>query len=76
MDSADCLKQINPFPHNDTFWRPWETSLSKTLWKKEKLLVTNNFSFPHSVFYQFRELSDILIKFKIVVSWLFQFGPV
>ena len=42
---------INPFPHNDAFWRPWETSLLKTLWKKEKLLVTSNFSFSHSVFY-------------------------
>ena len=27
---------INPFPHNDTFWRPWETSLSKKVWEKEK----------------------------------------
>ena len=25
---------INPFPHNDTFWRPWETSFLKTLWEK------------------------------------------
>ena len=41
---------INPFPHNDTFWLPWETSLLKTLWEKEKLLVTSNFSFSHSVF--------------------------
>ena len=35
---------LNPFPHNDTFWRPWETSLLKTLWEKERLLVTSNFS--------------------------------
>ena len=42
---------FNPFPHNDTFWRLRETSLLKTLWEKEKLLVTNNFSFSHSVFY-------------------------
>ena len=41
---------FNPFPLNDTFWRPWETSLLKTLWEKEKLLVTSNFSFSHSVF--------------------------
>ena len=41
---------FNPFPHN-TFWHPWETSLLKTLWEKEKLLVTSNFSFSHSVFY-------------------------
>ena len=44
---------INPFPHNDTFCRPWETSLLKTLWEKEKFLVTSNFSFSHSVFYPF-----------------------
>ena len=30
---------FNPFPHSDTFWRPWETSLVKTLWEKEKLPV-------------------------------------
>ena len=64
------------FPHNDTFWRPWVTSLLKKLWEKEKLLVTSNFSFTHSVFYPFRELSGIFIKFKIVVCRPFQFGPV
>ena len=41
---------VNPFPHNDIFWRPWETSLLKTLLEKEKLLITSNFSFSHSVF--------------------------
>ena len=44
---------LNPFPHNDAFRRPWETSLQKTLWEKEKLLVTSDFSFSHSVFYLF-----------------------
>ena len=75
----NCLEsfiKINPFPHNDTFWRPWETSLLKTLREKEKLLVTSNFSFFHSVCCPFRELSDIFIKFKIVVWRLFQTGPV
>ena len=37
----------------------------KTLSDKEKLLVTSNFSFSHSVFYPLRELSVIYIKFKI-----------
>ena len=32
---------------------PWKTSLLKTLWVKEKLLVMSNFSFSHSVFYLF-----------------------
>ena len=45
--------KVNPFPHNDTFWHPWQTSLLKTLWEKEKLLVTSNFSFSHSVFFPF-----------------------
>ena len=56
------------------FLRVCSTSLLKTLWEKEKLLVTSNFSFSHSVFYRFRELSTISIKSEIVVCKLFQFG--
>ena len=60
---------MTPFdaPGKQAFWKHWE---------KEKLLITSNFSFTHSVFYLFRELSAIFIKFKIVVCRLFQFGPV
>ena len=47
-------KRRNPFPHNDNFWRPWETSLLKTLWEKEKLLVTSNFSFSPQCFLIFQ----------------------
>ena len=35
----------------------------------EKLLVTSNFSFSHSVFYPFEEHSAIFIKFKIFSIW-------
>ena len=49
------------------------TSLLKTLWEKEKLLVMSNFSFSYSVLYQFEELSAIFIKFEIVICKLFQF---
>ena len=52
------------------------TSLLKTLWEEEKLLVASNFSFSRSVFYQFEELSAIFIRFKIVVCTLFQFQRV
>ena len=52
------------------------TSLLKTLWKKEKLLITSNFSFSHSVFYPFRGFSAISIKFEIFVCKLFQFERV
>ena len=48
----------------------------KTLQEKEKLLVTSNSFFSHSVFYLFGELSAIFNKFEIVVCKLFQFGTV
>ena len=48
----------------------------KTLWEKEKLLVMSNFSFSHSIFYLYRELSTIFINLKIVVCKLFEFGSV
>ena len=51
---------LNPSPN-----KPWFLPVS--LWEKDKLLVTSNFSFSHSVFYPFGELSAIVIKFEIVV---------
>ena len=39
-----------------------------------RVSLTSNFSFSHSVFYLFGELSTIFIKLKIVVCKLFQFG--
>ena len=58
---------LNPFPNKPWFLRVCSTSLLKTLWEKEKLLVTSNFSFSHSVFYWFGKLSGNLKKFEIVV---------
>ena len=63
-----------PFPNKAWFLRVCSTSLLKTLWEKEKLPVTSNFSFSHSVFYLFGELSAIFKKLEIVVCKLFQFG--
>ena len=60
----------------NVFWKHWggkSTSLLKTLREKEKLLVTSNFSFSHSVFYHFVELSSIFIKVKIVLYKLIEF---
>ena len=51
----------------EVFWKHWE---------KEKLLVSSNFSFSHSVFYPFEELYAIFIKIEIVVCKLCQFGRV
>ena len=67
---------FNPFPNKPWFLRVCITRLLKTLWEKEKLLVTSNFSFSHSVFHTLEELSSIFIKFEIVVCNLFQFGRV
>ena len=44
---------FNPFPNKPWFLRVCSTSLLKTLWEKDKLLVKSNLSFSHSVFYPF-----------------------
>ena len=69
-------KTVNPFPNKPWFLCVCSISLLKTLCEKKKLLVTSNFSFSHSVFYPFGELSAIFIKFEIVICKLFQFGRV
>ena len=61
------LSTLNPLPNMPWFSRVCCTRLLKTLWEKEKLLVTSNFSFSHSVFYPFGELSAIFIKFDFVI---------
>ena len=65
---------VNPFPNKPYFLRVCSKNLLKTLWEKEELLITSNFSFSHSVFNPFGELSLIFIKLAIVVCKLFQFG--
>ena len=58
----------NPgFPNKPCFLHICSTNVFKTLWKKEKLLVTSNFSFYHSVFSLFAITSAIFIKFEIVI---------
>ena len=69
-----CL--FNPFPSKPWFLLVCSRSLMKTLWEKEKLLETSNFSFSHSVFYPLGELSAIFTKLRIVVCKLFEFGIV
>ena len=70
------FKSIKPFPNKPLFLRVCSTSLLKTLWEKEKLLITSNFSFSHSIFFPFGELSAVFIKLEIVVCKLFEFGRV
>ena len=65
-----------PFPNKPWFLPVCRTSPLKTLLEMEKLLITSNFSFSHSVFYPFLELSAIFIKRKIVVCKRFELGTV
>ena len=44
-------ENVNPFPIEPWFLCVCSTSLLKTLWEKQKLLVTSIFSISHSVFY-------------------------
>ena len=44
------VQQVKPFPNKPLILRVCSGSLLKTLWEKEKLLVTSNFSFSHSFF--------------------------
>ena len=67
---------FNPFPNKPWFLCVCNASLLKTLREKEKLLVTSNFSFSHSVFYPFGELFAIFVKFNFVVCNPFLFGRV
>ena len=63
---ATCIQNtFNPFPNKPWFLRVCSKSLLKTLWEKEKLLVTSNFSFSHNVFYPLRELSVISSNLKL-----------
>ena len=49
-------------------------SIENIAGKKEKLLLTSNFSFSHIVLFPFGKLSAIFTKFEIVVCKLFSFG--
>ena len=68
--------QYNPFSNKPWFLRVNSTRLLKTVWEKEILLIMSNFSFFHSVFYLFGDISAIFIRFEIVICNLFQFGRV
>ena len=48
----------------------------KTLWEKEKFLVTSIFSFSHSVFYTIKERNHHFSNIKFVILKCFHFGLV
>ena len=71
LQKAFFLRVLNLLPNKLLFLCVCSTSLLKTLWEKEKLVVTSNFSFSHSAFYPFGQLSSIFIKLKIAIWKLY-----
>ena len=63
-ESHSALNILKPFPNKSYCLRVCITRLLKTLWEKEKLLITSNFSFSHNVFYPFEEFSSIFTKYQ------------
>ena len=53
-----------------------ERSLWKTLWEKEKMLVTSIFSFSQNVFYPVKDRYHYLNYINFVVCKCFQFGHI
>ena len=47
---CQLLMTLSPSPNEQWFLCVCSTSLLKTLWEKEKLLITSNFSFSYNVF--------------------------
>ena len=58
-------QHLNPFTNRPLFPRVCSTRFLKTLWEKEKLLVTSSLSFSHGVFHPSGETSTIFIKLKL-----------
>ena len=54
---------FNSFLNKPLFLRVCSSSLLKTLWEKEKLFITSNFSFSRNVCYPLRGLSTIFFQF-------------
>ena len=60
----EWVNRLNPLPNKPLFLCVCRASLLKTVWEKEKLLITSNSYFSRSVFYTFCELSAILHQIK------------
>ena len=59
--SISCKEFVNPLPYNPDFKQHWRTRLLKTLWAKEKMLVTSIFSFSRC----FLSISKGISVFKL-----------
>ena len=63
--------------HTIPTFNDFETGrLLKTLWEKEKMMVTSIFSFSHNVFYPSQNKLQFLSHIYFIVCKNFQLGPV
>ena len=62
--SVYSITSFNSVQTKPLFLLVCSSCLFKTLWEKAKFLVTSSFSFSHTVFYPFGELSAKFIKFE------------
>ena len=76
LSAYTLYRHFNPFPNKPWFLGVFSTSLLKTLRENEKLLLMTNFSFCHSVFYPFIELSVLSIEFEIAICKFLDFEKV
>ena len=74
--SSEFLSTFIAF--SDQWYKPfqhlWKRKLLKTLWEKEKMLVTSIFSFSHKVFYSSQHKFQFLSQIYFVVCKCFEFG--
>ena len=75
--SLTFVRLKSALTHSHTM-TPFDTSgkkrLFKTLWEKEKMLVTSIFSFSHHVFYPIKDRNHHICYIYFVVCKYFQFG--
>ena len=64
----------NPFPNKLWFLHVCNKSLWKTLWEKEKLLVTSNFSFYYIVFSRLENFLPFISNLKMSSANPFSLG--
>ena len=72
--SQGLYRSVNLYHVTLTFKLPYRRRLWKTLWEKEKMLVTSIFSFSHIVFYSIKDRNPHFRNIQFVVCMCFQFG--
>ena len=76
QDNYSTERHFNLFSTKPLVLRVCRRILLKTLWEKEKLLITSNFSFFPQCFLPIWKTQPFSLTFKIFIRKLFQVGKV